>query len=261
DTEEVSYTNLVNRPVTNADPAAAGSTLVVPGDPNASFLIKKLKSTAPGDRMPQSGQPLSKGTIQLSEKWIKRGAMTAQQECPPADPGQKKKGRKSCNDRPLRTGNYVWQPQPPLTTPDQEGQPGFQMYTPPRDVAPGTEWETCYAFKNIDWLGMAAKLGYPPGAMPSIKAQTYRIHPGSHHLLLYGYSGPNAKAWAEGSFPCSAAQCGENNPHDCPDDPPGTALQLPIGGTQVGGTRYEVKYPEGVGIPVLGPDMVLIANL
>jgi hypothetical protein len=262
DTEDVSYTSLVNRPVTNADPAASGATLVVPRDPNASFLIKKLKGTAPGDRMPQSGEPLSKGTIKLIEKWIKRGALTTEQECPPADSAAaKKKGRKSCNDRPLRAGNYVWEPQPALPTPEAEGQAGFQMYTPPRDVAPGTEWETCYAFKNIDWLGMAAQLGYPPGQLPVIKAQTYRMHPGSHHLLLYAYSGPNPQAWADGYFPCSAAQCGEQNPNDCPQDPPGTALQLPIGGTQVAGTRYEVNYPEGVGIPVLSPNMVLIANL
>jgi hypothetical protein len=262
DSEDVSYTSLVNRPVTNADPAAAGGVLVVPGDPKASFLIQKLKGTAPGYRMPQSGEPLSKGTIKLIERWIKRGALQTAQECPPADaPGAKKKGRKSCNDRPLRAGTYVWQPQPPLPTPADEGRPGFQMYTPPRDIAPGSEWEMCYAFKHIDWLGMAAQLGYPPNVLPSIKAQTYRMHPGSHHLLLYAYVGPNPQGWADGYFPCNAAQCTAENPNDCPDDPPNTALQLPIGGTQVAGTRYEVTYPEGVGVPVLSKNMVLIANL
>src|SRR4029453_15948519 len=106
DTEDVSYTNLVNRPVTNADPAAAGAPLVAP---DAIFLIKNLKGPAPGDRMPQTGEPLSKGTIKLIEKWIKRGALSTEQECPPADSAQakKRKGRKSCNDRPLRTGTYA----------------------------------------------------------------------------------------------------------------------------------------------------------
>src|SRR5262249_30345949 len=139
DTEDVSYTSLVNRPVTNADPAASGSVLVVPGDPKASFLIQKLKGTAPGDRMPQSGEPLSNGTIKLIERCIKRGALPPEQECQPADSSsaKKKKKGKSCNDRPLRAGTYVWQPQPPLTTPEQEGQPGFQMYTPRRDVVAG----------------------------------------------------------------------------------------------------------------------------
>ncbi len=260
DTEDVSYTSLVNRPVTNADPAASGKVLVVPKDPAASFLIQKLKGTAPGDRMPQSGEPLSKGTIKLIEKWIKRGALPTTQECPPADSPNAKKGRKACNDRPLRAGTYVWQPQPPLETPASEGQPGFQMYTPPLDVVPGTEWERCYAFKDIDWLGMAAQMGYPAGATPVIKAQTYRMHPGSHHLLLYAYFGPNPQDWKGGAyFPCNAGQCEAENPNDCPKDTRG--LMIPIGGTQVAGTRYEVKYPEGVGIPVLSPNMVLIANL
>src|SRR5262249_50782997 len=58
---------------------------------------------------------------------------------------------------------------------------------------------------------------------------------------------------------------------DCPTDangidPPGedpeddSAFVLPIGGTQVAGTKYEVVYPQGVGVPVLSPDMVLIIN-
>ena len=260
DTEDVSYTSLINRPVTNADPSASGAVLVVPGDPKASFLIQKLKGTAPGDRMPQSGEPLSKGTIKLIEKWIKRGALSTEQECPPADStGAKKNGHKSCNDRPLRSGTYVWEPQPPLPTPEAEGRAGFQMYTPPRDIAPGTEWERCYAFKNIDWVGMGGALGYPAGQAPIIKAQTYRMHPGSHHLLLYAYFGSNPQGWADGYFPCNAGQCEAENPNDCPKDT-GTFM-LPIGGTQVAGTRYEVKYPEGVGVPVLSPNMVLIANL
>ncbi len=259
DTEDVSYANLINQAVTYADASTAGQMRVVPGDPGASFLIQKLKGTAPGDQMPQAGQPLSKGTIKLIEKWIRRGAKTTEEECPPADSPNAKKSR--CNDRPLRSGTYQWQKEPPLETPESQGQLGFQMYTPPRPVEPGTEWETCYAFKNIDWLGMAAAAGYPPGALPVIKAQTYRMHEGSHHLLLYAYSGPNPQAWADGYFPCSAAQCESGNEGDCPQDPPGTAIQIPIGGTQVAGTRYEVTYPEGVGIPVLSKDMVLIVNL
>src|SRR5262249_29066116 len=34
-----------------------------------------------------------------------------------------------------------------------------------------------------------------------------------------------------------------------------------IGGTQVAGTRYVVQYPEGVGLPILSNNAVLIANL
>jgi hypothetical protein len=258
DSEDVSYASLVNRPVTASEGAAPGALLVKPGDPKGSFLIQKLLGTAPGSRMPQSGEPLSKGTIKLISRWIQRGAKTTAEECPPADAaGARKRGRKSCNDRPLRAGTFVWTPQPPLEPPAPGT--GFQMHTPPRNVDPGTEWERCYAFKNIDWLGMAAQMGYPAGSTPVIREQTYRMHEGSHHLLLYAYYGPNPQAWnGDGYFPCNAANCTDDNPNDCPSD--ASKYMLPIGGTQVAGTRYDVTYPPTVGIPVLSTNMVLIVD-
>src|SRR4029077_19979484 len=84
DSEDVSYASLVNRPVTESEGAAPGTMLVKPGDPKGSFLVQKLLGPAPGSRMPQSGEPLSKGTIKLISKWIQRGAKTTAQECPPA---------------------------------------------------------------------------------------------------------------------------------------------------------------------------------
>ena len=183
----MSYRALVGRP----SQGAVGETLVVPGDPDNSYLIKKLKGTAAvGDQMPQGGEPLSKGTIKLIEQWIARGALTTAVECPPANSSTKRpRGRKSCNDRPVRTGAFVWTPEPALPPPSSEGADGIQFYTPPLDVAAGKEWEKCYAFKGVDWLRIAAELGYPPGALPVLKQQTYRMHNGSHHLLVYGYFG------------------------------------------------------------------------
>src|SRR4029450_11106757 len=67
DTEDVSYTSLINRPVTNADPAASGKVLVVPGNPRASFLTQKLRGPGEADPIPHPGEPLSKGTIKLIE--------------------------------------------------------------------------------------------------------------------------------------------------------------------------------------------------
>jgi hypothetical protein len=95
------------------------------------------------------------------------------------------------------------------------------------------------------------------------------MHPGSHHLLLYAYIGKFPDQWAQGYFPCIAANC--ENAADCPADADGidlpdnpddddSALVIPIGGTQVAGTRYEVNYPAGVGIPILTPETVLIVN-
>ncbi|MCW5893174.1 MAG: hypothetical protein KIT14_21885 [bacterium] len=255
ESEEVAYAALVDRPASH--PEAGGAKLVVPGDPKSSFLVRKLRGTAPGDRMPVGSQ-LSDGTIKLIERWIDRGAKTTFDECPPSDgSGKKRKGKKACNDRPLRTGNFVWEPQPALEPPAPGT--GLQLYTPKRDVVPGTEWETCFAFKNIPWQQLGLAAGYAPGETPIIKKQTYRMHEGSHHLLLYAYFGPTPEGWADGFFPCNAANCESENPNDCPPD--ASQYTIPIGGTQVAGTRYEVNYPEGVGIPVLTPDTVLIANL
>jgi hypothetical protein len=249
--EDIAYASLVGQPSTH--PEAGGMLRVKPGDPKNSFLIHKLRGTAPGEAMPQAAAPLSKRTIKTIEKWIKRGALSTSEECPPADQPTNGKRRK-CNDRPLYSGNYRWKPLPPLEAPPPPT--GIQLYVPPRDVEPGNEWETCIAFKP-DWPGIAAQLGYAPGRLPVIRQQTYRMHEGSHHLLLYAYLGENPEGWAQGYFPCLAANC--VNPGDCPADTGDTLL--PVGGTQVAGTRYEVRYPAGVGIPVLGPDVVLIANL
>jgi hypothetical protein len=134
---------------------------------------------------------------------------------------------------------------------------GIQLYVPQEPVAPGTEWELCYAYKP-NWTELAAAQGLPPGQMPYFKRQEYRMHAGSHHLLLYAYFGANPEQWkSDGFFPCFAGQC--SNPGDCPADT--GQFMLPIGGTQVAGTRYVVQYPEGVALPVLGPNTVLIANL
>ena len=92
--------------------------------------------------------------------------------------------------------------------------------------------ELSHANKNIDWRGIASGLGYPPGALPVIKQHTHRMHEGSHHLLLYAYLGPQD-----------------------------SRRMIPIGGTQVAGTRYEVKYPAGVGSPILTEDTVPVTNI
>jgi hypothetical protein len=48
---------------------------VVPGDPDASYLLEKLESDKPvmGERMPP-GQPLSGGQIAAIRQWIQNGA-------------------------------------------------------------------------------------------------------------------------------------------------------------------------------------------
>jgi hypothetical protein len=63
--------NLVNV----ASPRGALLVRVVPGDPNASFLIQKLEGTQPiGDRMPLFGPYLPQSTIDVVRQWIRNGA-------------------------------------------------------------------------------------------------------------------------------------------------------------------------------------------
>jgi mono/diheme cytochrome c family protein len=47
---------------------------ILPGKPADSLLIKKLKGTADGARMPQNGEPLDDATMAKIEKWIEEGA-------------------------------------------------------------------------------------------------------------------------------------------------------------------------------------------
>ena len=244
DSEDVSYVSLVGHASEHPGAVQSGLLRVVPGDPTNSFLVRKLRGLGPGDTMPQAGEPLAEPLIKMIESWVARGAKTTDEEC--ASSGL-------CSDDGTPGANFVWKPEPPLEVP--AATDGIQLYTPPRDVPAGTEWETCYAFRP-NWEQIGATLGYPTGQLPVIRQQTYRMHKGSHHLLLYAYFGQHPEGWAQGYFPCNAASC--INPGDCPADS-GDFL-LPIGGTQVAGTRYEVQYPSGVGIPTLGKNVVLIVN-
>lgn len=60
----------------------SGSKIVVPGHPEESAIIQKLKGTYPfGTRMPKSGPPfLSEAEIDLISTWIAQGAKGADDE-------------------------------------------------------------------------------------------------------------------------------------------------------------------------------------
>jgi hypothetical protein len=274
ESEELSWESLVEKASVHEDAIAMDLMRVKSGDPDDSFLMRKLRGQGPGDSMPQGTPPLPDAVLDLIEDWIARGAHTTDEECPAlADAGGStaaaisqavdvRVGRHSggvhtvCDDDPI-PGDFVWQPEPPLDPPPSDE--GIQIYVPKKDIPSGTEWETCYAVQ-LDWSEVGANIGYAGGALAPIKQQIYRMHQGSHHLLVYAYYGPNPQGWKQNEFfPCFAANCLEENPNDCPPD--ANAYTLPIGGTQVAGTRYEVNYPEGVGLPILSRNTVIIANL
>ncbi len=69
----VSYAALVGRPSVNKP----GETFVIPGDPDNSYLVKKLEGTAGivGLRMPRNNGPfLTEGQMLVIRRWIKEGA-------------------------------------------------------------------------------------------------------------------------------------------------------------------------------------------
>ena len=273
ESEELSWESLVDHASAHEDAVAMGLMRVKSGDPANSFLMRKLRNLGPGDTMPQAAPVLSDVILDMIEDWIARGAHTTDEECPAlaeATPGQAaaisqeidvRVGRHSghvqtvCDDDPI-TGDYVWKPEEPLEPPPADE--GIQIYVPKKDIPRGTEWETCYAVQ-FDWSQLAQDFGYTSG-LPVIEKQVYRMHQGSHHLLLYAYWGPTPQGWKLNEFfPCFAASCLEDNPDDCPPD--ASQWTLPIGGTQVAGINYTNDYPEGVGLPVLSPTTVIIANL
>ena len=72
-TADVSYGNLVNR----ASRLSPGDTLVIPGDPDNSYLVRKLQGgpNITGMRMPRTSGPfLTDGQISIIRRWIEEGA-------------------------------------------------------------------------------------------------------------------------------------------------------------------------------------------
>ena len=69
-----SHAQLVGR----ASLGKPGATLVIPGDPDNSYLVKKLEGSADivGLRMPRNNGPfLSEGQMLVIRKWIQDGAL------------------------------------------------------------------------------------------------------------------------------------------------------------------------------------------
>jgi Planctomycete cytochrome C len=66
------YDRLVNV----ASGRKTGAILVVPGDPDNSYLIQKIQGASGlvGVRMPQNGPYLSDGQIRIIRRWIETGA-------------------------------------------------------------------------------------------------------------------------------------------------------------------------------------------
>jgi hypothetical protein len=71
-THDLAYDNLVNVPVRGK----AGEIRVIPGDPDNSYLIKKVEGNPSivGQRMPIGGKYLTDGQVLIIRRWIANGA-------------------------------------------------------------------------------------------------------------------------------------------------------------------------------------------
>ncbi|MEH6386856.1 hypothetical protein [Pseudomonas profundi] len=66
--------------IVEAKSPGTGATLVVPGNPDSSYLLHKIKGThlehgGTGGRMPFGQRPLADDVISVIEKWIDQGAL------------------------------------------------------------------------------------------------------------------------------------------------------------------------------------------
>jgi hypothetical protein len=67
------YAQLVNTASANKP----GATRVIPGNPDASYIIQKIEGTPGivGQRMPNNGPYLTPGQIAIIRRWIQEGAL------------------------------------------------------------------------------------------------------------------------------------------------------------------------------------------
>ena len=181
-TYQLSYQNMVGRVPQNPTAAAAGMKLVDPGNPENSFLLTKLKLTAPtpehgtpmtklkltaptpehGAPMPFNAGKLHPGKIKAIETWIAAGA--------PREGVQKGIGDLSVLRDPLETF------QPPAPPPPGAG---YQLRMPPFKIEPGTEREVYYATQIVDENGQPVQ-----GDIFMNGVEIY--YPvGSHHFAMF----------------------------------------------------------------------------
>ncbi len=75
-----SYLSLLGPNLTGAVGEASGQVLVVPDEPDSSYLITKLESDDPDVRMPKGGSAISQKNIDAIRLWISNGAFETKAE-------------------------------------------------------------------------------------------------------------------------------------------------------------------------------------
>jgi hypothetical protein len=217
--EDVSYKLLVNRPVTLAQGQGPGVVLVKPGiegrlpDPEARGNGAGPAHAQRREAALQGKDQAHRGLDQARRPPDQRGVLGGRRHHEGQAQQEAVHDRRSARERTSGAAAGARRLRSPRASSASRCTPRSATSTP-RRVG------TCYAplGKNIPWGSWRPRGGYDPGQLPVIKAQTYRMHPGSHHLLLYAYFGANPPGLGrDGYFPCNAANCGAENANDCPE--------------------------------------------
>ena len=159
---DTSYAQLVGVPASNPAAAGAGKVRVVPGDPDASFLVQKLRGTlaaGEGEAMPRIGAVLDAEELALVEGWIRDGAPET--------------GRTSSTP--------CLAPKPYEPAEALEPPPGgYQLVFDGPTLGPGEQRETCM------WVRT------PNSADFTVGRWEFSLNPGTHHFAVFNWDKPGA---------------------------------------------------------------------
>jgi hypothetical protein len=203
---DLAYDQLVGVPAT----IASATTRVVPRDPDASFLVRKLRGTlAPGEgsRMPLVGAPLNDQELSLVEAWIAGGApRTGRVESAPC----------------LQPSEFVPVTQPPVPA------GGYQLELDGPTLQPGQEQEGCL------WIPTP----YPQDFL--VGRWEFTLNPGTHHFAVFQWDKPGTPpvgVWGANDVGCTSGAMFGATLSGAPQAPyfvdalsPGLARDLPAGG-------------------------------
>jgi hypothetical protein len=171
------WEGLVGVPAANPIAAAAGAVRVVPGDPDASFLVRKLVgplAAGEGDPMPVVGTRPDPLEIDLVRAWIAAGAPKGT-EVPGA---------------PCLPPS-VFEPAPALPPPAG----GYQLVLEGPMLQPGEEQEGCM------WVPVPNDGDFVVGRWE------YSLNPGTHHFAVWEHERgdvPEPWIWRAGDIACGS---------------------------------------------------------
>ena len=141
--------------------------VIIPGHPEQSLLIKKVKSTDPKKRMPQeSKEPLSNEEIATLETWIAKGAAWPDEteKLPPTSAGRLAAYEK------LKAHHWAWQPltDPPVPTVTDDSWSATEI---DRFVLAKLQEKKLAPVKDADPVTLIRRLNYDLTGLPPSPAE------------------------------------------------------------------------------------------